>query len=136
MTCKNWSLIKFFRTSDNRGNLVAIDFEKQLPFIPKRFFVTFDVPSETVRGEHAHLECAQVLLPIAGRIHVLLNDGFQSQEYTLDDPSVGLYIPKLIWSTQKSLGSSSVLGVFASHAYEESDYIRNFEKFVEFVRQT
>lgn len=133
MTDKKSCLIEFFRTSDHRGNLFAVDFEKQLPFYPKRFFATFDVPTDALRGEHAHLECDQVLIAIAGEIHVLVNDGFYIQEFTLNDPSVGLYIPKLTWSTQQSLSPSSVLGVFASHLYEESDYIRNFDKFLGIV---
>ena len=134
MIKKNRSLIKFTFASDYRGGLVAIDFEKQLPFNPKRFFTTFDVPSDAVRGEHAHFECDQVLFAIAGEIRVLLNDGFHRQEFLLDDPTVGLYVPKLTWGTQEHLTSSSILGVFASRVYEESDYIRNFDSYFELVR--
>ena len=61
-----WNLMKFTFASDFRGDLVALDFEKQLPFVPKRFFNTFNVPNDAVRGEHAHFKCDQVLLALAG----------------------------------------------------------------------
>ena len=135
MMDKKWGLIGFTLASDSRGDLVAIEFEKQLPFRPNRFFTTFNVPNKALRGEHAHVNCEQVLVAIAGKIRVLLNDGSHSQEFILDDPNIGLYIPKLVWGTQESLEPSSVLGVFASHNYEESDYIRNFDSFINLVKK-
>jgi UDP-2-acetamido-3-amino-2,3-dideoxy-glucuronate N-acetyltransferase len=135
MKKNNWNMLKFTLASDFRGDLVAIDFEKQLPFSPKRFFYTFNVPNTALRGEHAHIECEQVLIAIAGKIRVLLNDGSQNKEFILDDPAVGLYVPKFTWASQESQTSSSILGVFASHVYEESDYIRNFDSYIELVRQ-
>ena len=128
-----WRLIRFTFASDARGDLLAIEFEKQLPFEPKRFFTTYNVPITAVRGEHAHIECEQVLFALAGSIRVLLDNGVITQEFLLDDPTIGLYVPKQIWGTQESLSSSSILGVFASHAYEESDYIRSFDAFLELV---
>ena len=128
-----WELIRFTFASDNRGDLLAIELQNQLPFEPKRFFATYNVPSTAVRGEHAHIECEQVLFALAGSIRVLLNDGVCNQEFLLDDPTIGLYIPNHIWGTQESLSSSSILGVFASHAYEESDYIRSFDEFLHLV---
>ena len=128
-----WGLIQFTFASDYRGDLVAIEFRNQLPFQPERFFATYNVPAIAVRGEHAHIECDQVLLPLAGKTRVVLSDGFQQHEFLLEDPTVGLYVPKLTWGTQQSLTASSILGVFASHAYEESDYIRNYANFLEKV---
>ena len=130
MSNENWRLIQFTFASDSRGDLLAIEFQKQLPFEPKRFFATYNVPSVAVRGEHAHLECHQVLLAIAGKIRVVLTDGIRTEEFLLDDPTVGLYVPKLTWGTQESLISSSILGVFASHDYDELDYIRNYDQFL------
>jgi UDP-2-acetamido-3-amino-2,3-dideoxy-glucuronate N-acetyltransferase len=135
VTKKNWGLFQFTFASDYRGDLVAIDFDKQLPFKPKRFFTTFNVPNGAVRGEHAHFECDQVLLAIAGEVRVLLDDGFNRQEFMLDDPTVGLYVPKLTWGSQESLTPSSILGVFASHVYEEADYIRDFDRYIKLIRQ-
>ncbi len=128
-----WELIRFTFASDTRGDLLAIELQNQLPFKPKRFFATYNVPSATVRGEHAHIECEQVLFALAGRIRILLHDGVRNQEFLLDDPAIGLYVPKQIWGTQESLSSSSILGVFASHPYEDSDYIRSFDAFLELV---
>ena len=135
MKRQQFTLIKFTFASDSRGDLLAIEFQKQLPFEPKRFFATYNVPTVAVRGEHAHIECDQVLFALAGEIRVLLNDGVRTQEFLLDDPTIGLYVPKLTWGTQESLNSSSILGVFASHPYEESDYIRSFDEFLKLVSQ-
>ena len=127
------SLIRFTHNSDSRGNLMAIEFQRQLPFMPKRFFATYHVPIIAVRGKHAHIQCEQVLLALAGEIRVLLDDGFSTQEFLLDDPTVGLYVPKLIWGSQESLAPSSILGVFASHDYEESDYVKDYDEFLRIV---
>lgn len=135
MRYQQFTLIEFTFAADSRGDLVAIEFQKQLPFEPKRFFATYNVPPTAVRGEHAHIKCDQVLFALAGEIRVLLNDGVHTQEFLLDDPTIGPYVPKLTWGTQESLNSSSILGVFASHPYEESDYIRSFDEFVKFVSQ-
>lgn len=112
---------------------MAIEFQKQLPFEPKRFFATYNVPNLAVRGEHAHLVCQQVLLALAGEIRVTLNNGFETEEFLLDDPTVGLYIPELTWGTQESVNSSAILGVFASHHYEDSDYVRVFDDFLKLM---
>ena len=134
MNQPEWNLIKFTFASDHRGDLLAIEFQKQLPFDPKRFFATYNVPNTAIRGEHAHLECGQVLFALAGEIRVTLDNGFQTDEFLLDDPTVGLFIPKLTWGTQQSLTTSAILGVFASHVYDESDYLRNYDQFLERVR--
>jgi UDP-2-acetamido-3-amino-2,3-dideoxy-glucuronate N-acetyltransferase len=131
-----WRLIRFTSASDARGDLLAIELQKQLPFEPKRFFATYNVPSTAVRGEHAHIVCEQVLFALSGSIRVLLDDGVRTQEFLLDDPTIGLYVPKQIWGTQESLSSSSILGVFASHPYEDSDYIRSFDAFLELVNNS
>ena len=129
-----WKLNKFTVASDTRGDLLAIEFDGQLPFVPKRFFATYNVPPLVIRGEHAHINCEQILVALAGEIRVRLDDGFQTQEFILDDPSIGLFVPKLTWGTQESLTSHSILGVFASHAYDELDYLRIYDQFLEIVR--
>jgi UDP-2-acetamido-3-amino-2,3-dideoxy-glucuronate N-acetyltransferase len=135
MKDKKWSLIDFTFASDHRGDLVAIDFEKHLPFDPKRFFTTFGVPSDAVRGEHAHYECEQVLVVLKGEIRISLTNGHESEVFHLKSPSMGLFLPSMIWGVQESLNSSSVLGVFASHPYDEADYIRNYEQYLREIKQ-
>lgn len=118
---------------DMRGSLVAANFAQDFPFIPKRFFQVFGVPSVDVRGEHAHKECHQILVCINGSVKALLDDGVSRREVTLDSPNTFLHIPPLVWGTQYSYSENAVLGVFASHEYDPNDYIRSYSEFLRFV---
>ncbi len=114
---------------DIRGELTALEFERDLPFVPRRSFVVFRVPSEKIRGEHAHRQCHQLLYCMTGAIHCLADDGVNREEFVLSEPNVGLYLPPLTWGTQFNHSRDSVLLVFASHLYDANDYIRDYETF-------
>lgn len=118
------------RFQDIRGALSVGEFDKDLPFEPKRYFVVFDVPSEETRGEHAHKRCHQFLICVKGSVRVLADDGNQRQEFTLDSPSLGLHLPPMIWGTQYQYSAGAVLLVFASEAYDGDEYIRNYDEFI------
>ncbi len=122
-------LIKLTKVSDLRGNLLAVEFETDLPFIPKRFFMVHEVPSEDVRGEHAHQTCEQVLTILNGTVTVLIDDGVTREQVSLSDPSVALYIPAMVWGTQFKFSGDAILAVFASEAYDPDDYIRTYDEF-------
>jgi len=115
---------------DIRGDLTALEFEKDLPFMPRRSFVVFNVPSAKVRGAHAHRVCHQILYCIAGSVHGLADDGTQREEFVLSKPNVGLYLPPMIWGTQYRYSKDAVLLVLASHPYDANDYIRDYEVFL------
>ena len=121
---------RFRLVEDMRGNLVAAEFEKDLPFQPKRCFMVFDVPSEEIRGEHAHRKCAQFLICIKGSCHAVLDDGANVEEFELNSPAQGLYLPPMVWGVQYQYSRDAVLLVFASEPYESGDYIRNYEEFL------
>lgn len=131
----NAKLLKFAQAVDMRGSLVAVEFTRDLPFIPQRFFVVYQVPSVEVRGEHAHRICEQILVPLQGAVRVLVDDGNSREEIVLSDPSTGLYMPALTWGTQYQYTADAVLGVFASHPYDDGDYIRKYEEFVLLANQ-
>ncbi len=114
---------------DMRGNLTVGEFEDSFPFPPKRYFAVFDVPSEKLRGEHAHYNCHQFLICLSGSCKALIDDGKSRLEVTLDSPDVGLYMPPLIWGTQYQYSRDAVLLVFASHGYDGDDYIRDYDSF-------
>ncbi len=114
---------------DMRGNLTVGEFGDNFPFVPKRYFIVFDVPSEKLRGEHAHYACHQFLICISGSCTALLDDGQSRQEIRLDSPDAGLYMPPLIWGTQYRYSRDAVLLVFASHSYDPADYIRTYDVF-------
>lgn len=115
---------------DMRGDLVIAQFNKNLPFVPRRTFIVHNVPSARIRGEHAHRECHQVLLCVTGSVHVLTDDGRNRQEFRLDTPSVGLHLAPYVWGTQYNFSPGAALLVFASHDYAADDYIRVYDEFL------
>lgn len=116
---------------DLRGSLVAADFASDLPFVPRRAFTVFDVPTTDVRGEHAHRECEQFLLCLAGSVSCVVDDGTTRQEFLLNQPDVGLYIPPMVWGSQYNYSRDAVLLVFASHEYDADDYLRDYDDYLE-----
>ncbi|MFC1701370.1 WxcM-like domain-containing protein [Pseudomonadota bacterium] len=120
---------------DLRGNLTVGEFDRHIPFSVKRFFLVYDVPTLETRGEHAHIECKQFLVAVKGSIHVIADDGVSREEFTLDRPTMGLYLPPMTWGVQYRYSSDAVLLVFASDDYDASDYIRNYDEFIEQCRK-
>ncbi len=119
---------------DLRGSLVAREVGAEVPFVPQRSFVVFDVPTKEVRGEHAHRQCHQYLVALRGSVQVLCDDGRERQEFVLDGPDLGLYMPPLVWGTQYQYTGDAVLLVLASHHYDPADYVRDYETFLTLVR--
>ena len=113
---------------DMRGDLFVLEFIKDVPFTPQRFFTIYNVPSEKIRGQHAHKKCHQFLICIKGSVNISLDDGKNRYEYILNTSDKGLYIPPMVWSSQYNYSKDAVLLVFASHNYDEKDYIRNYEE--------
>lgn len=123
------TLHRFAKILDLRGNLTVGEFGKGVPFEPKRYFMVFGVPNAEIRGEHAHRDCKQFLICARGSCHVVADDGENREEFILDDPSVGLYLPPLTWGIQYKYSLDAVLLVFASHFYDSAEYIRNYDEF-------
>ena len=115
---------------DMRGSLSVGEFERTVPFQPKRYFLVFDVPSREIRGEHAHRTCQQFLICIKGSCTVVADDGKQRREFLLDRPNLGIYLPAMVWGIQYKYSSDAVLLVFASEYYDSSDYIRDYSEFM------
>jgi acetyltransferase-like isoleucine patch superfamily enzyme/dTDP-4-dehydrorhamnose 3,5-epimerase-like enzyme len=128
------SLYNLKIAKDMRGELSVGEFEADIPFTPKRYFLVYNVPSREVRGEHAHKECAQFLICVRGSCGVLVDDGQKRVEVTLDRPDQGLYMPPMIWGTQYRYSPDAVLLVFASHSYDPDDYIRSYNEFISAVQ--
>lgn len=123
-------LIRVPVIKDLRGDLIAREVNKGLPFIPLRCFLVFNVPSKEVRGEHAHRQCAQLLVCLSGSVAVVCDDGKRRQEFVLDDPTLAIHLPPMVWGTQYKYTRDAVLLVFASHPYDAADYLRNYDEFL------
>lgn len=118
------------RVADMRGSLSVGEFERSVPFSPKRYFLVFDVPGREVRGEHAHRQCHQFLVCVRGSVSVLVDDGERRAEVLLDQPDIGIHIPPMIWGTQYRYSDDAVLLVFASHYYDANEYIRDYDLYL------
>lgn len=119
---------------DMRGDLSVGEFEKTVPFRPRRYFLVLNVPSREVRGAHAHKTCHQFLICAAGSCSVVVDDGDRRREVQLDKPNIGLFIPAGIWATQYKYSADALLLVFASEHYDASDYIREYGEYLEWIR--
>lgn len=121
--------------TDMRGSLIAGEFSsnKDLPFIPKRYFVLFDIPTKKVRGEHAHKKSEQFLICINGSVSIMVDDGKKRAEIILDKKNKGLYIPPKIWASQYNFSENAVLLCLASDKYDSSDYIRDYNSYLKYV---
>ena len=118
---------------DMRGDMSVGEFLKDIPFIPKRYFLVFNVPSEKTRGEHAHYKCQQFLVCIKGSCSVVVDDGKNRAEIQLNSPAQGIYLPALTWGIQYKYSIDAVLLAFASDFYEVNDYIRNYSEFIDII---
>lgn len=119
---------------DMRGDLSVGEFSKDIPFVPKRYFLVFNVPSEHTRGEHAHFKCHQFLVCVKGSCAVVVDDGKSRSEVLLDSPAMGIYLPPMVWGIQYKYSTDAVLLVFASEYYDSNDYIRDYSTFVELAQ--
>lgn len=114
------------------GNISPIENLKEIPFETKRVFYLYDIPGGESRGAHAHKECWQFLIAASGSFEVLADDGSEKKSFFLNRPNKGLLIPPGIWASELEFSSGSVCLVLASHHYEPSDYIRNYDEYLQF----
>lgn len=116
---------------DLRGALTFAQFPDHLPFDPVRVFVVYEVPSSKIHGEHAHRSLEQYLVCLRGSVHVSVDDGMKRETIVLSGPGHGLYLPPMIWSTQFNYTPDAMLLVLASEQYDESEYVRDYEEYLE-----
>jgi acetyltransferase-like isoleucine patch superfamily enzyme/dTDP-4-dehydrorhamnose 3,5-epimerase-like enzyme len=115
---------------DLRGFLSFGEGLRHIPFEVKRYFLVFCVSSEEIRGEHAHRNLQQFLVCVHGRCNVVADDGENRQEFVLDSPAVGIYLPPMVWAVQYKYSKDAVLLALASDVYDPADYIRDYSEFV------
>jgi acetyltransferase-like isoleucine patch superfamily enzyme len=127
---------RFNYVQDLRGDLTVGNFADEIPFAPSRYFFVLNVPGAEVRGEHAHHACHQFLIAAKGHVSVMVDDGHERQEVLLDSPDLGIYLPPLTWGVQYKYSAEAVLLVFASHPYDSSDYIRDYDEFLQVVHNS
>ncbi|TYB74519.1 WxcM-like domain-containing protein [Bizionia gelidisalsuginis] len=115
---------------NRRGNLSVIE-KNILPYKIERVYYLYDVPSDAHRGGHSHKACNEFLIPISGSFDVVLKDGESKRTVTLNKPNKGLLIVPGIWRELENFSSGAICLVLASNEYEETDYIRDYDMFLE-----
>lgn len=129
-TMKLVKTLTFPIIGDSRGSLIALETFKNIPFDIKRVYYIFDTLSGVSRGFHAHLNLKQILICVKGSCHILLDDGNNKDNIILDNPQTGLLIESLVWREMHDFSEDCVLLVLASDYYDESDYVRDYKKFI------
>ena len=118
---------------DDRGQLVALEELKDIPFKVKRVYYMYDTVPNVVRGHHAHKKLEQILICIHGQCKIKLDNGKETKVVPLEKPYEGLYIANNIWREMYDFSHDAVLLVLASELYDEADYIRDYDEFLEFI---
>lgn len=119
---------------DDRGQLVALEEAKDIPFKIKRVYYMYDTGEGVRRGFHAHKCLEQILICIHGSCKILLDNGAEKETVVLDKPYEGLYVSNDMWREMFDFSPDAVLMVLASELYDEADYIRNYDDFLEYVK--
>lgn len=122
------------KASDSRGDLSFVEYQKEIPFLVKRFFIVHDVPSKEVRGEHAHKTSHQFLICLKGSLSLMLDDGQNRLEIPLNAMELGVYVKPMVWTVHYKYTDDAVLLVFASDKYDSREYIRDYQEFLKFVK--
>ena len=125
--------IMFQMHGDYRGQLIAIEEMKDVPFEIKRVYYMYNTVDGVRRGFHAHKNLQQVLICVHGRCKILLDDGKERQIVSLDNPNEGLFVSNVMWREMFDFSKDAVLMVLASELYDESDYIRDYDEFIRYV---
>ncbi|MCT7911795.1 FdtA/QdtA family cupin domain-containing protein [Arcobacter lacus] len=133
MINSSYDLLNFKTLGDERGSLIAIEEGYNAPFQIKRVYYIFDTKKGVERGFHAHINLKQIAIAVKGSCTFVLDDGNKKDEIELNNPNQGLFIEGLIWREMKDFSEDCVLVVLASEHYDESDYIRDYDKFLEEV---
>ena len=114
-----------------RGKLSFIE-KDVIPFSIKRVYYLYDVPSDGSRGGHAHKKLNQFLIALSGSFDVIVDDGSSKKTFTLNKPNKGLYIPNGIWREMENFSAGAICLVLASDYFDESDYFRDYKRFIQF----
>ena len=130
MFIERCKIIELPKITDPRGNLTFVESGNQIPFDIKRVYYLYDVPGGSERCGHAHKELSQLIIAMSGSFDIVLDDGVGKKRFHLNRSYYGLYICPMIWRELDNFSSGSVCMVLASNLYDESDYYRNYNEYL------
>lgn len=131
----DYKIIDFQKHGDDRGMLIALETNKEVPFVIRRVYYMYDTLKDVRRGFHAHKKLQQILICTSGSCKIHLDNGTETAEVVLDKPYEGLYVSNDMWREMYDFSEDAVLMVLASELYDESDYIRNYDEFIKYVNR-
>ncbi|PMC24405.1 hypothetical protein CJ231_06790 [Hoylesella buccalis] len=128
-------IIDLAKIVDPRGNLTVAEGCKDVPFDVKRVYWVYDVSAGESRGGHAHKRCQEFIIALSGSFHVTLDNGREQVTVLLNHPYQGLFVDTSTWRTLDDFSSGAVCLVLASETFDEADYIREYDAFLEYIKQ-
>lgn len=129
-------ILEFPDLGDERGNLVVVEGEQQIPFAINRVFYIYGSDDTVVRGQHANRESEFVLINVSGTSKVRVDDGTEEYIVELNRPRMGLYLPTMLWKDMYEFSADSVLLVLASTHYDGNEYIRDYDEYLKEIGVT
>lgn len=132
---KGVEIIDIPKMSDHRGNLSVVEQFRNVPFEIKRLFWIYGVPEGQGRAAHAHKEQDQFIIPISGQFKIKLDNGSFTESFIMDKPYQGLLVHPGIWISLEDFSKDAVCLVLAPEVYEESDYMREYDEFLEWIEK-
>jgi len=127
----NCSVFELSKINNRAGNITVVENFRDIPFNVKRIFYIYDIPGGEDRGAHAHKECHQFIIAASGAFEVEMDDGRNKRTVSLNRPYFGLHIPPGIWAAEKAFSSGAICLVLTSHKYDENDYLRDYNEYVQ-----
>ena len=126
------NVIDLGKINFDEGNLTVVENNSAFPFDVNRIFYLYDIAGGENRGAHSHKECHQFLIAAGGSFEVSLDDGKYKRQVFLNRPNIGLHIPPGVWASEINFSSGAICLVLASHTYNELDYLRDYQDFLNF----
>jgi dTDP-4-dehydrorhamnose 3,5-epimerase-like enzyme len=130
-TLVDCQLLHFPKNHQFNGNLTSITNHEEVPFAIQRIYYLYDVPGGETRGGHAHKDLHQIMVALSGSFTVTIDDGRNKQSFQLNQPYQGLLIPPGLWRDLDNFSSGSICMVLASELYDENDYFRDYDAFIQ-----
>ncbi len=127
-------MIEFPQKGDDRGHLVIVEGNQDIPFEIKRVFYIYGSDKDVIRGKHANYNTEFVLINVAGTSKVKVDDGTEQKIFSLDRPHTGIFLPRMVWKDMYDFSEDSVLLVLASEHYDETEYIRSYPEYLEIMK--
>ena len=129
-------MLEFPQHGDERGHLVVVEGESDIPFAIKRMFYIYGSDHDVIRGQHANIRSEFVLINVAGSSKVKVKDGEGNEAiYCLNRPHTGIYLPTMVWKDMYDFSPDSVLLVLSNEHYDQTEYIRNYDEFVRVITE-